>query len=125
LGELETIKSLPGMVAAAADTLSKVWRAGIDLAARAAENPRLDAIANLEKAVLAQLPAGMLRPVDIAAAGATRLAHAPSVLGSVTIHGLTELSPCWRPLLRTLTQHIEVTWTAGPRSPATHGGILF
>ena len=116
LGELETIKSLPGMVNAAADTLSKVWRAGINLAARAAENPRLDAIAKLEKAVLAQLPAGMLRPVDIVAAAAERLAHAPSVLGSVTIHGLTELSPCWRPLLQMLAQHIEVTWTAGPRS---------
>jgi hypothetical protein len=116
LGELETIKSLPGMVNAAADTLSKVWRAGIDLAARAAENPRLDAISNLEKAVLAQLPAGMLRPVDIVAAASGRLAHAPSVLGSITIHGITELSPCWRPLLRMLAQHIEVTWTAGPRS---------
>jgi hypothetical protein len=116
LGELETIKALPGMVNAAADTLNKVWRAGIDLAARASENPRLDAIAQLEKAVLAHLPAGMLRPVDVVAAAAERLAHAPSVLGSVTFHGLTELSPCWRPLLKMLAQHIEVTWTAGPRS---------
>ena len=124
LGELETIKSLPGMINAAADTLNKAWRAGIDLAARAAENPRLDAIAKLEKAVLAQLPAGMLRPLDIVAAAAERLQHAPSVLGSVTIHGLTELSPCWRPLLQMLAQHIEVTWTAGPRNvPAWLDGM--
>ena len=41
LGELEGIKLLPGMVDAAADTLHKAWRAGIDLAARAAEHPRL------------------------------------------------------------------------------------
>jgi hypothetical protein len=116
LGELESIKSLPGMVHAAADTLGKAWLAGIDLAARAPEHPRLDAIAKLEQAVLAHLPAGMLRPADIVAAAAERLAHAPLVLGSVTLHGVTELSPCWRPLLQMLAQHIEVTWTAGPRS---------
>src|ERR1700677_5053889 len=31
LGELESIKMLPGMVDASADTLHKAWRAGIDL----------------------------------------------------------------------------------------------
>jgi hypothetical protein len=124
LGELESIKSLPGMVQAAADTLSKAWLAGIDLAAHAAENPRLHAITKLEKAVPAHLPAGMLRPAAIVAAAAERLAHAPLVLGSLTIHGVTELSPCWRPLLQMLAQHIEVTWTAGPRSvPAWLDGM--
>jgi hypothetical protein len=33
MGELESIKTLPGMIDAAADTLHKAWRAGIDLAA--------------------------------------------------------------------------------------------
>ena len=42
LGELESIKLLPGMVDAAADTLHKAWRAGIDLAARADDHPRLE-----------------------------------------------------------------------------------
>lgn len=65
LGELENIKSLPGMVNAAADTLHKVWRAGIDLSARAGDHPRLEALAHLEAAVLAELPVGMLRPMDI------------------------------------------------------------
>jgi hypothetical protein len=36
--------------------LHKAWRAGIDLAARAADHPRLAAIARLEAAVLGQLP---------------------------------------------------------------------
>ena len=31
MGELESIKVLPGMIDAAADTLHKAWRAGIDL----------------------------------------------------------------------------------------------
>lgn len=115
MGELESIKLLPGMIAAAADTLHKAWRAGMDLAARAAGHPRLDAMARLEAAVLAQLPLGMMRPVDIVAAATGRIAHAPAILGPMEITGLTELSPCWRPLLKALTAHIAVQWTAGPR----------
>ena len=116
MGELESIKMLPGMIDAAADTLHKAWRAGIDLAARAAHHPRLDAIARLEAAVLDQLPPGMMRPVDIVAAATSRIAFAPAVLGPMEIVGLTELSPCWRALLKALTEHIPVQWTAGPRT---------
>jgi hypothetical protein len=116
MGELESIKELPGMIDAAADTLHKTWRASIDLAARAADHPRLDAIARLEAAVLDQFPPGMMRPVDIVASATRRIAHAPAVLGPMEIIGLTELSPCWRPLLKSLTAHIAVQWTAGPRS---------
>lgn len=116
MGELESIKMLPGMIRAAADTLHKAWRAGIDLTARSADHPRLDAIARLETAVLAQLRDGMMRPVDIVAAANSRIAHAPAVLGAIKIVGLTELSPCWRPLLKALAARIPVQWTAGPRS---------
>lgn len=116
MGELERIKTLPGMIDAAADTLVKAWHAGIDLAERQADHPRLGAIARLEAAVLDQLPHGMMRPVDIVAAATSRIAHAPAVLGPMEIVGLTELSPCWRPLLQALTTHIPVQWTAGPRS---------
>lgn len=116
MGELESIKALPGMIDAAADTLHKAWRAGLDLAARAADHPRLGAIARLEAAVLDQLPSGMMRPLDIVAAATARINHAPAVLGPMEITGLTELSPCWRPLLQALTAHIPVQWTAGPRS---------
>jgi hypothetical protein len=52
LGELDPIKSLPGMVSAAAETLRKSWRAGIDLQARADVHPRIASMAALEKAVL-------------------------------------------------------------------------
>lgn len=116
MGELESIKALPGMIDAAADTLYKAWRAEIDLAARAADHPRLDAIASLEAAVLEQLPPGMMRPVDIVASAAAHIDHAPVVIGPMEIVGLTELSPCWRPLLQALTAQIPVRWTAGPRS---------
>ncbi|MBN9036015.1 MAG: PD-(D/E)XK nuclease family protein [Rhizobiales bacterium] len=116
MGELESIKMLPGMIDAAAETLHKSWRAVIDLAARASDHPRLNAIARLEAAVLDQLPPGMMRPVDIVAAAIRRIAHAPAVLGPMEIIGLTELSPCWRPLLNELTTQISVQWMAGPRA---------
>jgi hypothetical protein len=38
LGSLDGIKLLPGMVDAAADTLHKAWRAGVDLATRAGDH---------------------------------------------------------------------------------------
>jgi hypothetical protein len=116
MGELESIKMLPGMIGAAADTLHKAWRAGIDLSVRSVAHPRLDAIARLEAAVLAQLPEGMMRPVDIVTAAINRIVHAPAVLGAIEVVGLTELSPCWRPLVKALAARIPVQWTAGPRS---------
>ena len=39
LGELDGIKAMPGMVSAAADTLRKAWRAGVDLQARGRRRP--------------------------------------------------------------------------------------
>ncbi|WP_158934080.1 PD-(D/E)XK nuclease family protein [Burkholderia sp. S171] len=116
LGELESIKLLPGMIDASADSLQRAWRAGIDLAARAADHPRLDSIARLEAAVLAHLPPGMMRPADLVAEACLRLDHAKAVFGPVEIVGMTELSPCWRPLLQALDAYTPVTWTAGPRT---------
>lgn len=115
LGELDKIKLLPGMTGAAADTLHKAWRAGLDLQARASEHPRIAAIAALETAVVQALPSGMLRPSDLTARAMARIEHAPAVLGSIEIEGLTELSPCWRPLLTALAARIPVIWKAGPR----------
>ncbi len=116
LGELDPIKSLPGMVGAAAETLRKVWRAGIDLQARADVHPRIASMAGLEKAVLNALPPSMMRPADLVAAGMKHLDHAKALFGSVEILGITELSPCWRPLLLALSERIPVKWNAGPRS---------
>lgn len=116
IGELESIKALPGMIDAVVDTLYKAWRAGIDLAAGASDHPRLAAIARLEAAVLELLPPAMMRPVDIVERATARIGHAPTILGPMEVAGLTELSPCWRPLLHALAAHIPVQWSAGPRS---------
>ena len=116
LGELDAIKLLPGMTGAAADTLHKVWRTGIDLSARAGDHPRLDALATLEQAVLEHLPSSMLRPVDLASQAIARLGHAPALFGEIEIVGISELSPCWRDLLVKLAGTFPVRWNAGPRS---------
>lgn len=115
LGELEQIKGLPGMISAAADTLQKVWRSGVDLQHRHTEHPRLQALAALETSVLAVLPPGMMRPSDIVSAAMSRLDFAGSVFGEIEIHATAELAPCWRPLLEALAQKTKVVWKAGPR----------
>ena len=115
LGELDGIKALPGMVGAAADTLRKAWRAGVDLQERAGEHPRLQSIASLEAAGVEALPPAMMRPADLVAAGSARLKHAPALFGPIEIVGITELSPVWRPLLHALAGHVPVRWIAGPR----------
>ena len=115
LGELEAIKTLPGMVGAAADSLRKVWRADLDLSRRSKDHSRLAALAQLEGATLARIPHGMRRPGEIAAAAMARIRFAPAVLGELEIDGLTELSPVWRGLLTALADIIPVRWIVGPR----------
>ena len=111
LGELTSIKMLPGFVRAAVDTLSKAWLSGIDLEARSSEHTRIAAIANLEQAVLAELPANLLRPANLAAKASERLQHARAIFGDIEIQGLTELSPCWLDLLQKLGTGTEGTGT--------------
>src|SRR3546814_19394100 len=41
LGDLDRIQALPGTVGAAVDTLHKTWRAGVDILARAGDQPRV------------------------------------------------------------------------------------
>ena len=115
LGELDGIKTLPGMTGAAADTLRRAWRAGLDLQARAGEHPRLGSIAGLERAVVAALPPSMMRPADLVVAGHARLDHAAALFGPIEIVGITELSPVWRSLLHAIARRVPVRWNAGPR----------
>lgn len=116
LGELEGIKALPGFSRAAADTLAKAWRSNIDLQARSGEHPRIAAIANLEQAVVEALPANLLRPFELADTALRRIEHARAIFGDVEVHGLTELSPCWRDLLHAIGTHTGIRWVAGPRT---------
>ena len=121
LGELDVIKTLPGFQRAAAATLAKAWTAGLDLAEEiaAASDPtataRLNSLAALETEVLARLPKSQLRPHDLVAAALQRVCHAPTLFGRIEVHGRTEMSPVWRPLLAAIAQETEVVWIAEAR----------
>ena len=115
LGELDAIKTLPGMVTASAGTLRKSWRSGLDLQDEAPLHPRIASVARLEVSVLQRLPASAMRPADVVAKAMQRLHLAETLFGSIHILGATELSPCWRPLLHALAERMPVLWDAGPR----------
>jgi RecB family exonuclease len=115
LGELNAIKLLPGMVDACVDSLRKVWTAQIDLHASDA-HPRLVAMEALEASVLAGLPTGMTRPGELVESALVRINFAPKVLGPIDVVGMTELEPCWRPLLAELAKVTRVRWVAEARS---------
>jgi hypothetical protein len=114
LSELERIKSLPGMTRATVNTLGKVWRAAIDLGRRSDE-PRLAALAALERAVLKLLPPSMKPPPTLAETALGRLEHVPAVIGPIEVHGHSDMPPCWRRLILALAEVVSVTWVAGPR----------
>ena len=57
----------------------------------------------------------MKRPRDLVELACSRIDHASAVIGPVEIHGHSEMSPCWRPLLTALTTVVPVTWVAGAR----------
>lgn len=121
LGELNAIKTLPGFQRAVANSLSKAWSAGLSLEneAKAASDQaarlRLEALALLEREVLARLPRNELRPADLVARALRRTGYARVLFGSIEIHGRTEMSPVWRPLLAALATEVEVTWVAEAR----------
>ena len=105
LGDLASIADLPGLPATLASTLTKAWQADLDLQCLATAQPgveRLAVLARLEEAVVALLPAAMLRPGALVDAALARLQHAPSVLGSVECRYLLHLAPCWQRLLDAL-----------------------
>lgn len=114
LGEIEKIKNLPGMVRATVRTLDKIWRANIDLSS--SSHPRLRALAALEQKILRRLPPSMRTPKALVDLARLRIAHATVVLGSIEVHGHSEMPVCWRPLLLALADVVPVAWVAGPRS---------
>jgi PD-(D/E)XK nuclease superfamily len=120
LGELDAIKRLPGFPRAAAATLSKAWSAGLNLNKLESEatdekSGRLRSLALLEAQVLSNLPPNQLRPTALVERALRRLEFAKSLFGPINVHGRTEMSPVWRPLLGALSSVTKVTWDAGPR----------
>lgn len=121
MGELDAITALPGFQRAAAASLGKAWTAGVNLAeeSESATDPtakaRLASLATLEREVLARLPKNQLRPRDLVIAASERSRYARAVFGRIEIHGHTEISPVWRPMLSRMATSAEVVWMAEAR----------
>ena len=121
LGELDKIKALPGFQRAAAVSLSKAWTAGLNLAEEEAAatdeiaEVRFASLAALERAVLLRLPNHQVRPRDLVAAASQRVGHTRSIFGRIEIHGRTEMSPVWRPLLSLIRRETDLVWVGEAR----------
>lgn len=114
LGDLDTIKDLPGFPAAGASTLMKLWLSDAaegDLG----NHPRMQALARLDEAVTAKLPAHLLKPNEILKRATERSSRAAAVFGSVVFRGMTDLHPVWHPLLQHVSSVARIVWDAGPR----------
>ena len=69
----------------------------------------------MKREVLVRLPKAQLRPQDLVDTASERVCHARTLFGRIEIHGRTEMSPVWRPLLREIAQVTEVLWIAEAR----------
>ncbi len=118
LGELNAIKTLPGFAKAAAASLMKFWMSGLEPQAIKASR-RMDAILQLEETVLERMPLHLKRPVDLRNLALERAHLGGRILGRITIKGMTDLHPVWRPIIEALAKHSNpatpLEWEAGPR----------
>ena len=121
LGELDSIKQLPGFQRAAAASLVRSWGAGLTLDKEAeyatdrTAKERLSSFSALEQEALSRLPSNQIPPGELVAAALQRVRHAREIFGRIEIHGRTEMSPVWRPLLSAIAEHTDVVWVAEAR----------
>lgn len=108
--EITPIESLPGMVRAAAQTLERLWRAGITVEDHAAGHPRLADLALLDARVRASLGGGAHVPPDLVRAALARRHLFARLAGDVTFDHVHYLAPVWRQLVEALAATAPVTW---------------
>lgn len=119
LGALASIAELPGFARAAANTLTAIWNAGIDLAARAAEpgaHGRWAELLALQEHVRQSAPFGAQLPQELVDAATARLRLAPRLLGEVRLELVDEVPPVYRPLLIQLAEQVPTSWLR-PHAP--------
>lgn len=122
LASLRTIAELPGFARAAARTLTSVWLAGIDLAAKAAEpdaHQRWLELLALQEHVRSTAPTGALLLQDLVAAALARVHLAPRLIGELRLEFVDEVPPVYRPLLTHVASQVPTSWLRWPGPPPT------
>lgn len=119
LTTLAGVAVMPGFARAAARTLQAAWHANVDLGERATAGGRWAELAALERHVAASLVGGALLPPRLVALARARVARAPRLTGPVTLQGLADVPPLYRPLVEELAGVVPVAWRgASPPAPA-------
>jgi hypothetical protein len=80
-------------------TLEAAWRADIDLLSLPANVDRFDDLLAIETRIRTHLPPARMLPRDLRDAALCRVNLAALLLGPVTLSGIVDVDPVWRPLL--------------------------
>jgi RecB family exonuclease len=104
------VAGLPGMPRAVLHSLDSVWRVDMDLASLAGETARFQDLALIEARIRSNIPATHILPRDLRDAACKRVDRACTLLGSVTLAGIVEVDPVWRPLLNAIARVTELSW---------------
>jgi len=112
--DIDKVCQLPGMPAAVLSALRDWW--DVEAPGSLPDNARLRDFTLLERRVRGALPAGMLSPPDLVRAALERLHFAPKLVGAITIQGVPDVKPVWRPLLQALCEAVPVRWIGSQHS---------
>jgi hypothetical protein len=114
LPEIGSIADLPGTSRAVVRTLRKAWAASVNLAEMAGHSGRIRDLAEIERYALEHLPPATRTPPQLVTAALEHIGHAPKVLGPITVRGLLDPDPCWRPVLSALAETVPFAWHQVP-----------
>lgn len=104
------IAALPGMPRAVLQSLDSVWRTDLNLALLAHEAARFHDLALIETRIRESIPPTHFLPRDLRDAAVKRADHARRLLGSITLAGIVEVDPVWRPLLTAIASVTDLSW---------------
>jgi hypothetical protein len=107
---LGAVSTLPGMPRAVLRTLEAAWRSDIDLHCLPTNVARFEDLLAIETRIRTLLPPARMLLRDLRDAALARVNLAGLVLGPVTLSGIIDVDPVWRPLLIRLAQHTNLTW---------------
>ena len=108
--DIGTVAGLPGMPRAVLHALDCAWRADLDLSSLAGEAPRFDDLHRIEAYIRNHIPPAHMLPRDLRDAACRRVDCARSLLGPLTLSGLVDVDPLWRPLINDLARVTDLTW---------------